>query len=167
MNGNALRGALIASYDRLIVRLARRLGSTELAFEVLHETFLRLEQRRDLGDVKNPEAYLLRIALNLAVDRRRADRKHRAGVGSDGLPLIADQAPSPAKVAEDRSLIECLKRAIAELPPRRREVLLAARVEGKTNRELAERYGVTVRTIELELKSAIEHCAQRVLREDS
>lgn len=163
-NLGILRDLLLAEYHDLNRRLSRRLGSAENASEVLHETYLRLEKISEIAEVRSPKAYLFRIALNVANDRRRSEIRRLTTSEIETLLEIPDDQPDAARVIEDRSEIKLLRRAIAELPERRRRALLLSRVEGMTNREIAELFGVTVRTIETDLKQAIEHCAHRLKR---
>ena len=58
--------------------------------------------------------------------------------------------------------IEALEKAIAELTPRRRVILLAARLQGMPQREIASRLGVSLRLVEKELRLAQEHCARKL-----
>jgi len=160
----ALRNLLLADYRGLDRRLARRLGCADFASDVLQETYLRLEGMSDIGPVRSPKAYLFRIAVNIANDRRRAESRRLTVDEADGLLDIPDDRPDASRVIEDRSEISLLRRAIAELPERRRRVLLLSRIEGVPHREIAESLGVTVRTVEMDLKQAVEHCAQRLKR---
>jgi RNA polymerase sigma-70 factor (ECF subfamily) len=157
-----LRDLLLADYDRISQRLTRRLRSADLASDVIQETYLRIERMGDIGSVRNPAAYLLGIALNIARDYRRAESRRLTVDEVDSLLEIPDDRPDPEHEVEKRSEINLLRRAIAELPERRRLVLTLSRIEGLHNREIAERFGVTVRTIEIDLKQALEHCADRM-----
>jgi RNA polymerase sigma-70 factor (ECF subfamily) len=159
-----LRNLLLTEYGDFSRRLTRRLGSSEFAYETLQETFLRLERTAEIGPVERPRSYLFRIAVNIANDRRRAESRHLTESELDSLLEVVDDAPDPARTVEARSEIEALKRAVAQLPARRREIFLASRVEEIPHREIAKRYGVTVRTVEMELKQALEHCAERLKR---
>jgi RNA polymerase sigma factor (sigma-70 family) len=160
----ALRDLLLADYSGLDRQLTRRLGCADFASDVLQETYLRLEGLKDIGPVRSPKAYLFRIALNIANDRRRAESRRLTVDEVDRLLDIPDDRPDAARVSEDRSEVNLLRRAIAELPERRRRVLIFSRIEGLPNREIAKRLGVTVRTIETDLKQAVEHCAHRLQR---
>jgi RNA polymerase sigma-70 factor (ECF subfamily) len=60
--------------------------------------------------------------------------------------------------------LEELQRAFAELTPRRRQILMAARAEGRQLREIAAQLGISQRLVEMELKQALEHCALRLNR---
>ncbi|WP_434057409.1 RNA polymerase sigma factor [Bradyrhizobium japonicum] len=161
---SSLRTLLLAEYVDFDRRLTRRLGSSDLASEALNETYLRLEGMRELGPVRSPKAYLFRIALNIAADRRRAEKRRLTVDEVDALLEIPDDRPDAARVIEDRSEVNLLRHAIAELPERRRRVLMLSRIDGMPNREIAALLGVTVRTVETDLKQAVEHCADRLKR---
>jgi len=161
---SSLRTLLLAEYVDFDRRLTRRLGSSDLASEALNETYLRLEGMRELGPVRSPKAYLFRIALNIAADRRRAEKRRLTVDEVDALLEIPDDRPDAARVIEDRSEVNLLRHAITELPERRRRVLMLSRIDGMPNREIAALLGVTVRTVETDLKQAVEHCADRLKR---
>jgi DNA-directed RNA polymerase specialized sigma24 family protein len=93
-----LRRSLLASYSDLIGRLTRRLGSPDLAAEALHETYLRLEQPGNIGEVANPESYLYRAAVNTAANIRRSDSRHLGEEEIKALLDISDDAPDPERI---------------------------------------------------------------------
>lgn len=152
------------SYDELRNTLTRLLGSPELASDALQDTFLRVEAATEIGPIVSPKNYLLRIARNIAVDHRRADARHATVSEVEILMELADEAPGPARIAESRSEIEALKRALMALPHRRREIFLAAWVEGASRREIAARFGISERRIKAELKIAREYCAAHMFQ---
>jgi RNA polymerase sigma-70 factor, ECF subfamily len=160
-----LRRLLLMGYDDLKKRLARRLGSTELAGDALQDTFLRLECAGTIGPVKRPFPYLYRIALNIALSRQIAENRRLTPAETEELLNIVDDAPDPARAVEARSEIEALKRALIELPSRQRDIFIAAWIEEIPHRKIAEHFGVSLRTIQIELKRALEHCAQRLDRD--
>lgn len=157
-----LRRSLRVSYRDLAARLARRLGSSDLAHEALHETWLRLDRPGKLSAVANPEAYLYRSALNAAANIRVASERRLNAVEIEVALDIPDETPGPAAVAEGRADIARLDRALSELPRRQREVLFAHLLENISYDALAARHEVTVRTIHSDIRHAIEHCADRV-----
>jgi RNA polymerase sigma-70 factor (ECF subfamily) len=158
---SSARGRLRRSQERL----TRRLGSADLASEALQDTFLRLECAGEIGPVSSPRAYLLRIALNIATNRRISENRRLTVPESEALLEMPDESPDPARTAEARSEIAALKRALAELPARRRDIFLAAWVEELPHQQIAERFDLSVRTIQIELRQALEYCGQRLERE--
>jgi RNA polymerase sigma-70 factor (ECF subfamily) len=158
MTWAALRDLLTERYDEFKVRLTRRLGSEELASESLNETWLRLHRQDDAGVVQSPMGYVLRMAINVAVDYRRAEnRRARRSDVSTALE-IADPAPGPAREAEARLQLEELRHAIETLPDRARDILIAARLQGLAQQDIAARFGITPRMVRIELRRALDHC---------
>ena len=163
-NRAVLLNLLLAGYDDLKSRLTRRLGSAELAGEALQDTFLRLNDVPEMGTLKSPQAYLFRIAVSVAANRRRQENRRMTQSEIDAFVNFADDGPDPIRIVEARSEIEALKRAMMELPARRREILIAACIDETPHQNIARRFGVTVRTIQVELKQALTHCALRLDR---
>jgi RNA polymerase sigma-70 factor (ECF subfamily) len=153
-----LRARLVENYGVLIKQLTRRLGSTDFAYEALHETFLRLDRVSDATAVTSPTDYIMRTAINVAKDRWKSPN-HRAGGEVDALLNVSDETPDPARIVEARLEIEAFKRALAELPARPREVLHSISIEGRSADEVAKQLDVSVRTVESDLRKALKHCA--------
>jgi RNA polymerase sigma-70 factor (ECF subfamily) len=157
-----LRAVLVESYDLLVKQLERRLSSSELAHEALHDTYLGLEGGREIRPISQPIGYLIRTAINFARMRQRAGKRLLSVAEIETAYQLADEAPNPAMVAEAVSELEAVKRAYETLPLRRKAILLASAKEGLSSREIARRYGLSIRTIDLELQAAREHCARLV-----
>lgn len=160
----SLRALLIDRYSDLKSRLARRLGSSDWAEEALQDTYLRLDGARAVGEIHNPGAYLLRAAFNTAINQRRAEKRRLSAGDVEDLLHVADDAPDAQRIVEGRSDIARLKAVMAELPPRTRGILLAARLDGLSRQEIADHFGISVSLVEKELKRAQEHCALRFKR---
>ena len=159
-----LRQLLVGQYDELKRVLARRLGSEDLAGEVLQETYLRLDRPGALGIVRSPRQYLLTIATNIARMGFRRDRRWTALSELDTVLGFVDESPDALRSLESRQEIDTLQRAFDELTPRRRHVLFAARVEGTPLSDIAKRLGVSQRLVEKELKIALVLCGSRLNR---
>jgi RNA polymerase sigma-70 factor (ECF subfamily) len=156
-----LRALLIDRYGDLKHRLARRLGSSDWAEDALQDTYLRLDATEVVGQVRNPSAYLFRAAFNIALNRQRAENRRLSAGDIEALLHLADDAPDALRIIESRSDMTKLKRVMAELPPRPRAILLAARLDGLSMQEIAERFAVSVSTAEKELRRAQQHCVVR------
>jgi RNA polymerase sigma-70 factor (ECF subfamily) len=95
------------------------------------------------------EAWLHRIAINVAISARRRDRLREVGavlrrIGRPALP------PDPAALAERSDLFKALRR----LPPKQAAAIVLRHYHGYTNREIAESLGVPERTIASRLAAA-------------
>ncbi len=156
-----LRQLFVARYEELKSKLAQRLGSIDLASDALQDTWLRLSFGKPATDVYNPGNYLFRAAMNAALDNKRSEKRHLTAVEIDGLIELPDEMPDPARVMEGRSAIRKLEAILAELPPRQRDILLAARLDNMPRQEIADRLGISLRLVSKELRLAQEHCLAR------
>ncbi len=154
-----LRDVLLARYDALRARLTQRLGSSELAGDALQETWLRLERQPQVGHVRDPFAYLIRVASNVASGSRSTEARRARLLEASGEISDVEEAPDPERVTLARSEWAQVRRIIESLPSRRRAIFFAAWVEEIPHEEIAARHGVSVRTVQVELKRAIETCA--------
>jgi RNA polymerase sigma-70 factor (ECF subfamily) len=105
------------------------------------------------------------MALNVAADRRAVDGKFLSGDEIEDLMQIADDSPGPLRVLEGRRELAALQKALDTLTPRRRAIVIAARIEEVPHKEIAERFGISTRMVEKELHAALAHCGDRLNRE--
>lgn len=155
----ALRRLLVEHYDELRRRLTRRLGSADAAHETLHELYLRLDRSDGVGTLRHAPSYIQTAAVNLARDRWRTENRRARRVDVDALQELIDENPGPDRIAEDHSTLEALKRALDQLTPRQRAIMIAARLEQRSQAEIAKRLNISTRLVQLELQRALEHCA--------
>ncbi|MGT2504599.1 RNA polymerase sigma factor [Bradyrhizobium guangxiense] len=94
----------------------------------------------------------------------RVEQRHLSLDAVDALLDIPDDAPDAAAIMEGRQDIEALDRALAELPVRARQVFVAAVVKKQPDHEIAAQLGVSIRTVEIDLRNALKHCAERLDR---
>lgn len=155
-----LRRLLVEDYHDLRDRLARRYGSADFASELLHKAWLRFGATRDTASaaaIRNPRAYLYRVAINLATDRNRSDKARATAAEVDALQRRAQDDLDPGRIAEAKMEVQALAIAINQMPPRRRAIFVAARLEELPYKEIAARHGITVRVVDRELSLALDH----------
>jgi len=159
-----LRQFLISGYTDMKRRLTRRLGSEELASEVLHETYLRLDPARSAAILLRPSDYIFRVALNIATDKWRDENRRLNYSEVEALYHFADTAIDAEQDIEMRSELAALARAFEALTPRQRAIVIAVRVDGTPHAALARQFGISERMIDKELRRALEHCASQLER---
>ncbi len=158
--GPPLRDVLVANYVRLHRRLTRHLGCADTASECLHDAWLRLGAMQARPAVQSPEAYVYRVACNIALDRMRSDRSWQYTRDAEAeLQSFADQAPGPELIAEARSDLQAVEQAMQQLPVGHRTILIALRIDGMTREEVAVRSGLSLRRIDAALRRALACCA--------
>lgn len=152
------------SYQSSVVAVTRHyLGNLEEARDVAQDVFVRLYEHLDSfsgSDTFKP--WLLRMARNASIDRLRRlkARPPASDVPIENAMLAADD--DPERGAEARSRERLLRRAVAEIGERNREVLLLKEIQGLKIGEVAEVLGLPIGTVKsrsnrarLELAAAI------------
>jgi RNA polymerase sigma-70 factor (ECF subfamily) len=157
----ALRTAFLQSYPQLVRSLAHRLGSVDRAREALHEVWLKLERGGKLNEVRDPGAYLARAAINADYQSVKTGRRQQALLEAN-FDRAVPETPDLEDVVAWRAEWEAMRRAVDKLPPRRRAIFIAAYGEELPLAEIAERHGVTVRTVQMDLKAAFEQLSWEV-----
>ena len=141
---------LVREHARFVFQVAYSvLRHAHDAEDVVQETFLRVVRHQaELRDVREPKAWLARIAWRIAVDRRR----HQPEMAGDPEALLA-QLHATGMSAEQMVVRDEMKRLVetlvAALPSELREPLQLSTVEEMSAGEVAAVIGIpeaTVRT---------------------
>lgn len=115
---------------------------------------VRMLEYRRANAIDNPEAFVARAAVNLAIDERR-QRARRPEGGLDFIAgALADDHPLQDEVLRARERLARLKLGMARLSPRTREVFLLHRLEGLKYREIAEQLSISVSAVEKHVAKA-------------
>ena len=72
---DTLRRVFELGYDDLRIRLVNRTGSSEIANDALHETWLRINRAAPSGPVHSPKGYIFRIAMNVVLQRWQVENR--------------------------------------------------------------------------------------------
>ena len=134
--------------------------------DLAQEVFLRLLRYSDDVVVENPQSYLFRIATNVANewrDRARHKSPHEEA-WLDEVPIASKDEPENTLA---RAIVEKqVQKAVQRLPPRQREVLLLHVNEGLTYKQIADREGLTYRTVLRDLTRAYSQLRLRLNVDD-
>lgn len=148
--------ALFDAQHQRLFRLARRLcRDAEEARDLVQETFLRAARRPEaIPETESAaEAWLVRVLVNLCRDGWRRAEVRR--LGQPHLP-IPTAASDPEDVAVAKAAVTA---ALAELPARRRAIVVLAEIEGVETRQIAHLLGLTQVTVRWHLALARKQLA--------
>lgn len=137
--------------------LYRKVGCPHQAADLTQDTFVRVLGARDIDRLDEPRAFLMTLAQRVLFNFWR-----RRSLENAWLEALARQPESYAPSAEDyalvREAIEILDRLLNGLPLRVRKVFLMNRLEEMTHAEIAKALGISVATVERDMKRALTHC---------
>jgi RNA polymerase sigma-70 factor (ECF subfamily) len=144
------RGERIAGWVRkwnggLTRFLERRVPARIDAQDLAQEVYLRLLRVEGFDSIAEPQAYLYRVATNVASEwRLRAcnSKPH----GADELESLLAEA-SPEAELDEMQFSAQLDAALRRLSPMVRGVLFLKLRDGLTHQEIAEQMGITPRVV--------------------
>jgi RNA polymerase sigma-70 factor (ECF subfamily) len=158
---------LVKKYQKKIYSLGLQLLGNHLdADEVAQETFVRIyKKRKELQNVKYFSTFLLRIATNYAIDLLRKRQGH-TGIPSETSSLpgsvqleLSRRVAMPSQKYENKELMEEIKAAIGQLPPRQKLTAILHDIEGFSKAEIAQALDCHKATVRSNL-----HIARRKLK---
>lgn len=132
-----------------------RLHSAEVSEDIIQNIFLNVWQnRRSLNHEGNLRAYLYQCARNAISNYiRHRDIKHRYLKEQE---LSENNSPTPEKELIYTELKKYFTKAVNELPAKRREIFLYAFVDGLSRKDIADRLGISIKTVEDHLWKAMK-----------
>ena len=140
-------------FARVRDALRRRGSSSQDAEDIVQEAWVRLVSYERNQVVDRPEAFLMRTALNLSIDAHRTQLNHGEEVVLDEVVLV-DDSPAVESVVLGRERMARLTECLARLGEKNRDIFLAHRLDGLTYREIADRHGLSVSTVEKHIAKA-------------
>lgn len=156
-NSGGLETVFLENRDRLLRFLAAH-GAGEGAEDLLQELWVRISAV-PAGPVAQPLAYLYRAANNLMVDRHRAlrtaerrDHEWSEATGAT-VPGVSDM-PGGERTLIARERLRQAEAALAALGTRAETVFRRHRLDGVSQREIAMELGVSLSTVESDLRRA-------------
>lgn len=126
--------AFLQHYARIYQVLYRLTGDASEADDLAQETFIRLyRQPLPPGREHNLGGWLYRVAVNLGYNALRAARRRTS---YEQFADLSPSLPNPEEAAAQNDERECVRRALAELPPQQAHLLIL-RNAGLSYKELA------------------------------
>lgn len=156
-SSTGLEEVFLANRDRLLRFLAAR-GAGEAAEDVLQEIWLKIAAR-NTGPVASPLSYLFRTADTLMIDRfrsvRQAEKRERDwSEAQDGAKPGVSDAPSAERHLIAREQARLVLQTLDALGPRPGAIFRRHRIDGVSQRLLADEFGVSLSTVESDLRRA-------------
>ena len=141
--------------------LRRFIKSREGADDLAQEAFLRAFAAESDRAIIAPKAFLFKVAKNLALNELA--KQSSAAIEPLGdfedQEVLQDSSQAAVDDAVDgRERIRMLARAIAALPPQCAKVFILRKMQGLSQKEIAARLNISVRTVENHVALGLVRC---------
>lgn len=148
---------LVEAYQTQVYRIASRMCGEAAADDVTQEAFLAAW--RALPAFRGTclfSTWLYRLATNAAIDWLRREKRHRGADDVTELEL-PDGAPSPQEQAEQTETQEAVRRALTQLSPEHRQVLVLRYMQELDYNEIAAALDISEGTVKSRINRAKAH----------
>jgi RNA polymerase sigma-70 factor (ECF subfamily) len=163
-NGSPGRGrlAVFLGCRSSLTRLVGRIVNRHDVDDILQEAFMRSYEAAGKASIRNPRAFLLRTATNLALNHvSRASNKLNTQIEDLALPEVYQltiESPEAQLDANQRFVTFC--RAVGGLPEQCRHAFILKKVYGLSQQEIAERLGIDQGTVEKHIAKGLMMCRE-------
>ena len=157
---------LYLMYYPKLVRFAKEFVVLEEDAEnITQDVFTDLWERRDAIDhIENVNAYLFRLVRNRCLDylkHKVFEQKYAENVQASfeielNLKLQSLDRFDVSDISEGNEMERLVRDAINSLPKRCRDIFLLSRMKGLKSREISEKLGISVNTVECQMGIALK-----------
>lgn len=151
-----------AKYAILMRFLLARLRNRQDAEDLAQEAFLRLLRVPESELIRQPDAYLFRIAINLLSEYRMRSARGAVIFNSEAAIEASDAAAMGDKLSLTPvdTMIDSdhLRWTLEQLPVRCRTALILHRRDGMTYAQIADVLGVSPDTVKKYIAKAVAQC---------
>jgi RNA polymerase sigma factor (sigma-70 family) len=156
---------VLAHEEALMRYLARKWPRRNEIFDLRQDVYVRVYEAAAKSRPLAAKSFLFTTAKNLMVDRIRRQRIVSIdAVGDlDTLDVLIEEN-SPERRTSAHQDLRRLAQALEELPPKCRETVWLRRVDDLSQREVAEKLGVSQKTVEKHVMKGMRLLAQAIFR---
>jgi RNA polymerase sigma factor (sigma-70 family) len=154
----------VLPFEAMLLRFLRRnWRDKEEAYDILQEVYARVYDAARRERPSHIKPFLFSTARNLMIDRLRQMNVVPINAVADFEALnVLDDSPTPEQNVSARQELRLLQAALDNLPDRCRQIVFLRKVEGFSQREVAQKLGVTEEVVEHQIAKAMRLLAQSV-----
>lgn len=132
-------------------------ANKETAEEITNDVFIKIWQKRHLlGEVGNPEYYLLKCARNRALEFLRSQKPAFELLEDDLQDFSIAWEISPEQILISSEMVRYINKSIEELAPKCKLIFLLVKESNLKYREVAELLHLSVKTVEAQMSIALK-----------
>lgn len=142
-------------YSPMVRFCIRYVADSDIASEIVQDLFVKLWSNREKISFNTSfESYMLTSVRNSALTYINKERSHAEA----NLRIYSEESDNtdPSETLQSNNLEESYRKILKDMPEKRREVFLASRYDGLKYSEIAEKLGISQKTVEAQMSAAIK-----------
>ena len=142
-------------YAGLVLFATQYVMDEEDAEEIVQDFFVRVWQKKDqINDADTLKPYFFTSIKNRSLNFLY-QRKHKSKMINEIVELSQNNLLYQPDVFVISDLQNAIRKAVASLPPKCREVFILSRINGLKNDNIAEKLNLSKRTVETHVSNAL------------
>lgn len=136
--------------------------------DVIQEAYARFSRTPEPARIESPRAYFFTTVRNIALEQlRRARTSPLIPVEDFDALIVVDDRPGPERIAADRETLRQVADLMDRLPDKIRQVLLMRRIEGLSQKAVAQKLGLPESTVEKRTAKGLKMLAHALERREN
>jgi RNA polymerase sigma-70 factor, ECF subfamily len=171
-NPEAFKEVFLVLYPRLKGYCRLFITGEDLVEDIIQETFLTLwEKRESIKTDKSIESLIFVMVRNRCLNELRNLRLEGEKIDPENLKVNELQFlyqldfTSKEEKSLEEMLIESFQQAVNELPEKMKMVFTLCKIEGKNQKEVAEKLGISIKMVEKHIAGAKQHIREKLLKQ--
>lgn len=128
--------------------------------EIIQDGFVRMVDRQRKSPIAHPKPFLFAVCRNLAIDHLR---KHKMVIFEDlgdhlDNAALSTEGEGIQNALSNREHREIMMLAINQLPKKCRRIFLLRKIEGLPLKKIAQRLGISTKTVEGQISIGLKKC---------
>lgn len=152
INEKSFKQAFDLYYPRLCFFADKMLHDFDLSRSVVQQVFVELWIKRERLVVQSLQSYLYQAVKNSALDvlkHKKVEHQYLQSLEKAEFAELNDQIV-------EAELADRINRAIQNLPEKCREIFILCRFDELKYAEIAERLGISIKTVEMQISIALK-----------
>ncbi len=130
---------------------------------MVQEAYLRAHKAEQSTEIEQPKAFLFRVARNLALNELNKKSRHITRfIEDDDIESLNHVTPSLEEELQAQQHLGLYCEAIASLPEQCRKVCLLRKAHGLKHKDIAERMGLSLSSVEKHLFKGLRACERYI-----
>ena len=140
------------NFDAIRNYVFYRMGDADLSTDIAQEIFMRMWEKQIEFRQKENVGLLFKMASDEVVNLYRRKEVKKKYIKSISFNL---KGISPEDELQYKELQQMYERALSDLSDKQRVVFLMSRMDGLKYHEIAERLGISIKSVEKRMKNAL------------
>jgi RNA polymerase sigma-70 factor, ECF subfamily len=136
------------------------------AEEVTQLVFLKVwEKREQIKEHLSFKSFLFSVAYHETISLLRKEKSEKMRI-SEFVRITGIQSNETEQTIEFRNIEGLANKLICEMPEKRKEIFKLSREQGFSNKEIALKLGISIKTVENQMTSALKYLREKLGKHD-